>query len=282
MRERRYRAFQRTARVLHGACGFLFVVFALHFLLVEQSDVLMLSYGMFSVSDTPFDLLRASIISVVCLVIPAQLLYSLVSLPLSVKALVWSPSYILLGMLTSLFVLDGVSSWKMCMEILICFIFFFFFFFFRSRPDFHRHSRPRMMSLYASNLTVTLISIFACWTLSNTSIPLHYSIETARMVREGRMEEVMSSPERMDCLVNRLLRSDDPVGRSLKVSHYLGRWLGYAPHDWSVPMSAFVREAIAVEERRDTVNSYPGERLYRLRDFKAALPQSSSINNNKK
>jgi hypothetical protein len=281
MRERRYRhrAFTRTARVINGACGFLFVVFALHFLIVKQSDVLMLSYGMFNHSDTPFDLLKASVISTVCLVIPAQLLYYFVTLPLSVKALVWSPSYLSLGLLTSLIVQEGFFSWRTLEAVLLISILVFLFFFFRSRPDFHRHSRPRMMSLFVSNLLVVFLSILACWTLSNTSISLHYGLDTGRMVRDGRMDDVMSSPERMCCLTERLLRSDDMAGKALKVPYHLGRYLGYAPSDWSVPMSRFIRAAIAEEERRDTVNFEPSKRLYRLRVFEAAL-QSSSINNN--
>lgn len=282
MREWRRRAFQRTARVLNGVCGFLFVAFALNYLIVKQGDVLMLSYGMFCHSDTPFDLLSAAVISTMCLVIPAQLLYVFLPLPLSLKALAWSPSYLCLGLLTSLIVHEGFPLWRVSLTLFYVIALVLVIFLAMSRPDFHRHSRPKFISLLASNLTVTLVSIVACWTLSNTSIILHESITTARMLREGRIEEVISSPARMDLLVHRLLRSDDPVGRALNVPHHLGRSLGYAPRDWSVPMSHFVSEAIAEEERRDTINSYPSERLYRLREFQAALSQLSSINNNKK
>ncbi len=283
MRERRYRhrAFTRTARVINGACGFLFVAFALHFLIVKQGDVLMLSYGMYNHSDTPFDLLRAAVISTVCLVIPAQLLYYFVTLPLSVKALVWAPSFLSLGLLTSLILQEDFFSLRMQEAVLFIGILVFLFFFFRSRPDFHRHSRPRFMSLFVSNMLVVFISIVACWTLSNTSILLHENLDTGRMVREGRMDDVMASPERMCCLTQCLLRSDDMVGKALKVPYHLGRWLGYAPRDWSVPMSRFIRAAIAEEERRDTIDYNPSERLYRLRAFEAAL-QPSYINNNTK
>ena len=280
MRSKHNRAYNQTALIINGVCGLVFIAFAVHYLLHRQSGVLLLSYDMYNHSDTPFDLLKAVIISVICLVIPTLFLCRLLHLPLSAKALAWTPSFICLGLLTSLIYMD-TSVMRYVMLFVITAVTTFAIVYAQSRPDQMISSRPKVMPILERNAIIIFLSIVACHTIGNNSLALHLKLNTARLVREENYDELLSSPDCVNCLVNQLLKPDDPVGTTLKIHDNVGLYLGYVPSDWSVPMDIFLREAINAEKQCDTTDNYQSVRMQRLIRFNAAIPKATIENINK-
>jgi len=273
MMRRRDNANRQTAYAIHGVCGLLFIAFAVHFLFVEQSEVLLLTYALHDLSNTPFEHFRAAMISVAVLVIGALAISRFSHrIPLELKALVWAPSYFGLGLLASLCTTSEYSVghlfWTFfCLILLASAIVL-------TPVVSHPFAVQRIKWLHLSvpNLLVTLCSMVICWTVTNNDLDLHRDLETARLVRQGRFAELMSSPRQMGRLTQRLLSPDNIVGRTMQVPEHLYRYLGYVPQSPSMPLERFLDKAILAEQLNDTVPDARTLRMTRLQTFRASLP----------
>lgn len=273
MMRRRDNANRQTAYAIHGVCGLLFIAFALHFLFVEQREVLSLTYALHDLSNTPFDRFRAVMISVAVLVIGALAISRFSRrIPLEMKALIWAPSYFCLGMLASLCTTYEYSSTRLFWAV-FCFVLLVSAFALASaNPSPLLVHRVKWLRLAVPNLLITLCSMLICWTVTNSDLDLHNDLETARLVRKGHFTELMSSPRHMERLSQRLLSSGNIVGSTMDVPGHLWRYLGYAPQSPSMPLGRFLDKAVLAEQLNDTVPGVPTVRMKRLQAFRASLP----------
>lgn len=273
MMRRRDNANRQTAYAIHGVCGLLFITFALHFLFVEQREVLLLTYALHDLSNTPFDHFRAAMISVTVLVIGA-LAISLFSrrITLELKALVWAPSYFCLGLLASLCTTKEYSVARLIWAVLCLMLLVSAFALASAAPRPLFSQRIKWMHLAVPNLLVTLCSMVICWTVTNSDLDLHKDLETSRLVCKGRFVELMASPRHMGRLTQRLLSPGNIVGRTMHVPERLYRYLGYVPQSPSMPLDRFLDKAILAEQRNDTVPDARTVRMTRLQTFRESLP----------
>ena len=273
MMRRRDNANRQTAYAIHGVCGLLFIAFALHFLFVEQKEVLLLTYALHNLSNTPFDHFRAAMISVTVLTIGA-LAISRISqrIPSELKALVWTPSYFCLGLLASLCSTSEYSLGRLLWAI-VCVVLLASAFALASSGVFPVvRQRIKWFRLAVPNLVITLCSMAICWSVTNSNLDLHDDLETARLLRMGRFVELMSSSRHMNRLTRRLLSSDNIVGRTMNVPDNLYRYLGYAPQSSSMSLGRFLDKAILMEQQKDSLDSPSAVKLKRLQTFRASLP----------
>ena len=273
MMRRRDNANRQTAYAIHGVCGLLFIVFALHFLFVEQREVLLLTYALHNLSNTPFDHFRAAMISVTVLTIGALAISRFSQrIPLELKALVWTPSYFCLGLLASLCSTSEYSLGRLLWAI-VCVVLLASAFALASSGVFPVvRQRIKWFRLAVPNLVITLCSMAICWSVTNSNLDLHDDLETARLLRKGRFAEVMASPLHMRRLTSRLLSPDNLVGRTMDVPGRLYRYLGYVPQSPSMPVAHFLDKAILMEQRKDSLGDASSVRLVRLQAFRASLP----------
>lgn len=273
MMRRRDNAYRQTAYAIHGVCGLLFIAFALHFLLREQREVLLLTYALHDLSNTPFDLYRAVPISVTVLVILALgISYFSRRIPLQLKALVWAPSYFGLGMLASLCTTGEYTVGRLLWAV-FCLLFLLAVLFLACTvpvPAMSQHIK--MMHLAVPNLLVTLCSMIICWTVTNSNLDLHDDLNTAFLVRKGRFVELMASPHHVGRLTRRLMSPDNLVGRTMDIPGRLYRYLGYVPQSSSMPLERFLDKAILTEQQKDTLSGPSSVRLIRLQTFRSSLP----------
>lgn len=273
MMRRRDNANRQTAYAIHGVCGLLFIAFALHFLFVEQREVLLLTYALHDLSKTPFDHFRAAMISVAVLVIGALGISRFSHrIPLELKALVWAPSYFCLGLLASLCATSEYSFRRLLWAVfcLVMLVSAFVLSSAVSRP--FAVQRIKWLHLAVPNLLVTLSSMVICWTVTNCDLELHRDLETSHLVCKGRFVELMASPRHMGRLTRRLLAPDNIVGRTMQVPDRLYRYLGYVPQSPSMPLERFLDKAILAEQLNDTVPDARTVRMTRLQTFRASLP----------
>lgn len=273
MMRRRDNANRQTAYAIHGVCGLLFITFALHFLLYEQKEVLSLTYALHDLSNTPFDRIRAVLISVAVLVIGALAISRFSQrIPMGIKALVWAPSYFCLGMLASLCTTREYSAGRLLWAV-FCFVLLVSAFTLTSaasRPLIAQ--RVKWPRLAVPNLLVTLCSMVMCWTVTNSDLELHNDLETSHLVCRGRFAELMSSPRHMGRLTHRLLSPDNLVGHTMDVPGHLYRYLGYAPQSPTMPLDRFLDKAILAERMKYSPDDLSAVKLNRLQAFRASLP----------
>lgn len=273
MMRRRDNANRQTAYAIYGVCGLLFIAFALHFLYVEQREVLLLTYALHDLSNTPFDHFRASMISIAVMVIGALAISRFSRrIPLELKALVWAPSYFCLGMLASLCTTGEYSLGRFLWAAFCLLLTGLIFGFACVSPTPVMPQRIKRMHLAVPNLLVTLCSMVMCWTVTNSDLNLHADLETARLLRRGRFAEVMASPLHMGRLTGRLLSPDNLVGRTMDVPGRLYRYLGYVPQSPSMPVDRFLDKAILMEQRKDSLGDASSVKLIRLQTFRSSLP----------
>lgn len=273
MMRRRDNAYRQTAYAIHGVCGLLFIAFALHFLLREQREVLLLTYALHNLSNTPFDLYRAVPISVTVLVIVALgISFFSQRIPLQLKALVWAPSYFGLGMLASLCTTGEYPLGRLLWAVFCLILLLAVLFLASNVPMPIMPQRISIMHLAVPNLLVTLCSIVMCWTVTNSNLDLHDDLDTARLVRKGRYEKLMSSPHHVGRLTRRLMSPDNLVGRTMDVPGQIYRYLGYVPQSPSMPLERFLDKAILMEQQKDTLFETSSLRLIRLQTFRSSLP----------
>ena len=273
MMRRHDNANRQTAYAIHGVCGLLFIAFALHFLFVEQREVLLLTYVLHDTSNMPFDHLRAVVISVTVLVMGALAVsYFSRHISLQLKALAWAPSYFCLGLLASLCTTQEYSVRHLLWAVFCLIILVLAFVLASAAPRPLFAQRIKRLRLAVPNLLVTLCSMVICWTVTNGDPELHSDLETSSLVRKGRFVELMASPRHMGRLTHRLLSPDNIVGRAMHVPDRLYRYLGYAPQSPSMPLDRFLDLAIRAEQRNDTVPDARTVRMTRLQTFRASLP----------
>ena len=273
MMRRRDNANRQTAYAIHGVCGLLFIAFALHFLFVEQKEVLLLTYALHNLSNTPFDHFRAAMISVTVLTIGALAISRFSQrIPSELKALAWTPSYFCLGLLASLCSTSEYSLGRLLWAI-VCVVLLAAAFALASSGVFPVvRQRIKWFRLAVPNLLITLCSMAICWSVTNSNLDLHDDLETARLLRMGRFVELMSSSRHMNRLTRRLLSSDNIVGRTMNVPDNLYRYFGYAPQSSSMSLERFLDKAILMEQQKDSLDSPSAVKLKRLQTFRASLP----------
>lgn len=262
------RAYRQTAYVIHGVCGLMFVYFALKMLIEEQCDVMLFSYCMHGQPSESFDRLSAAIVTTAILLIPAHLLMLLRRIPLSMKAIVWLPSFYCLGAITSLWGVTGIGITDMYVIVCGVIIAICFFVYAMTHPDVRYPGRRRaILPVVVPNLLVIFLSMLTCRFIGNSDIELHEKLEVARMIRDGRLEDVYASPIRMEYFTEQLMQPSDLVGETMRVPGSVYRFLGYAPEDADMSLEHFVRHAISLEQKNDTISGRPTVRMTRLKSF---------------
>ena len=87
------------------------------------------------------------------------------------------------------------------------------------------------------------------------------------MIRDGRLEDVYASPIRMEYFTEQLMQPGDLVGETMRVPDSVYRFLGYASEDTDMSLEHFVRHAISLEQKNDTIPDRPTARMTRLKSF---------------
>ncbi|MBQ9559002.1 MAG: hypothetical protein IJV08_03355 [Bacteroidaceae bacterium] len=179
---------RRIARRIPVLCALYFILFAFCYLRFVQSELMAQTQFLLSGGTTVYHPLFSALLCTFLLTLLGLFLGSLLRwLPLRMKASVWWPSFLLLGLLTHWrfpqFGDQGsaLRGWTVALLVLLGLLWFFVARLFtdssKERETFSTYAWPNALQL--------VLFTCACLSLGNTDVVLHRTLRSARLLHDG-------------------------------------------------------------------------------------------------
>lgn len=179
---------KRTARIISGVCGSLFILFIFFYLFVMQADLLATAQHLLSKGQTVYSPLWGACIITLLLLLLQVLFRRLVAYPLRFYVLSYFPSCLVLVMLTSI-VPDRDGD--VCFSVnWIWFVISFVLHALLTWASLHfpdrNNGKQRVFSLLWVNFLLLALQFCVVGGMSNTNDVYHYKLRAVRYIVQGQ------------------------------------------------------------------------------------------------
>lgn len=185
---------KRTARYMIGACGLLFSVFSLSYLIGLQSDVMSMTQHLLSKGSTTYSHTWGGIIITSLLLLLATLYKRTKIFPTHSQALYFFPSCIILGLITCVVPEEGWDvnikvSW---VYLSLCILIYLFATWVSLHFPNTRNGKQNLMPHLWTNILLMALQFCMIGSIGNCNDIYHYRLRTERLIMEGNDSTALS------------------------------------------------------------------------------------------
>lgn len=186
-----YKSTQQAAMVINFACLLLFIVYSCYMYLRYQYGIVALTYFVQSeqglMSSTSNSTWISALLGTTLALIPALVLMRCMHFSVRFKALMFLPSYVVLGLLTGIspqLVSSTVNTIPLLSTVLLLLLSFSLIFLSHFYHE-GRNEHSSFADYLWSNALLTALGIVFTISITNTDCPLHVQLSMARSLHEG-------------------------------------------------------------------------------------------------
>lgn len=182
-----------AARMISILCCLIFVFFSIIYLVCFQGDMMKTAQHLMSNGRTSYQVLLFSSMITLFLTILGLVLGHFIKYPPRFKAVVWFPSFMILGWLTdvSLNVVEPTSKSVGIFPFILFAVFYLVSTFILCRIQIPKYDKSSLQSLLWPNLAVLCISIFFVCGVGNTNRTLHYELRMERYAENEMFDKLL-------------------------------------------------------------------------------------------
>lgn len=178
-----------AASMINCACGFIFIIYSVLYIAIEQRDIMALNLFLNSDADGDLHPVVAAMLATTLFLVPAALILKFLTFPIRLKFLVWLPSFIALGFQVSLRVEDGNSTGIPYLLTILMIILTSIAIVFGCIYKDNASEKGSIQSYLTYNISGIIVCLLVCNIIANTDTGLHRQLRMARQLYMGEYSD---------------------------------------------------------------------------------------------